>query len=301
MSNAETTSTVNEVEEKALSAPISLKEFLEKTHPSMFKSIDDLWNITSAKGYTQRIVDTPPLRLHCQICEGERTFRCGNNVYFSIDKKHDDFSLQYQCGDCEEQVKFFSLLIEFGDRPAGAVYKYGELPAFGVHVPTKVLRLFGRDSAIFLKGRQCENLGYGVGAFAYYRRVVENHKNDILDEIIKVCRTVNAPEDVITELQAAKKEIAFAKSIEKVKSALPQGLLINGHNPLLALHGALSVGIHDQSDDSCLEAAHAVRLVLTDLVEKMSLLKQDDKQLNDAVQLLLKKKVTTSKEANDGV
>jgi hypothetical protein len=288
MSETETTPAVEE--EKEGDAPISLKDFLEKTHPSLFKPIGDLWKNQTANGYTRRMVTTPDLRLHCQVCEGERTFRCANNAFFSIDKGGDDFSLQYQCGDCHKQIKYFSLLIEFSDRPAGAVYKYGELPPFGVPVPNKVLRLFGRDSKIFLKGRQCENLGYGVAAFAYYRRVVENHKNDILDEIVKVCRTVNAPEEVINELQEAKREIAFAKSIEKVKSALPQGLLINGHNPLLALHGALSVGLHDESDEACLEAAHAVRLVLTDLVEKMSILKQDDKQLNDAVQLLLKKK-----------
>jgi hypothetical protein len=34
----------------------------------------------------------------------------------------------------------------------------------------------------------------------------------------------------------------------------------------------------------------AVRLVLTDLVEKMSLLRQDKAELNKAVQLLLSKK-----------
>lgn len=105
-----------------------------------------------------------------------------------------------------------------------------------------------------------------------------------------MCRTVHAPEDLINELQDAKKEVSFTKAIDKVRSALPQGLLINGHNPLLALHGALSVGLHDEGDDVCLEAAHAVRLVLTDLVEKIALLKQENKQLNDAVQLLLKKK-----------
>ncbi|PDS74347.1 hypothetical protein [Rhizobium phaseoli] len=183
-----------------------------------------------------------------------------------------DFNLSYKCGDCHVEHKFYSLYAEFGEGTSGRLYKYGELPPFGVPVPNKVLRLFGKDSKLFQKGRQCENLGYGVAAFAYYRRVVENHKNDIFEEIIKVCRTVHAPEGVITELEQAKKEIAFTKAIEAIKSALPQGLLINGHNPLLALHGALSVGLHDESDEECLAAAQAVRLVLTDLVEKIATL-----------------------------
>lgn len=288
MSHTDTTHAVEEEKEGAV-ATVTLKEFLEKTHPSVVKPIADLWQMREGS-YKTRVIVSPSLRLHCQICEGERTFRNSRNPSFDTDDAVSTFSLSYTCGDCHKQPKYYSLWVEFESKPAGKIYKYGELPPFGVPVPNKVLRLFGKDSEMFLKGRQCENLGYGVAAFAYYRRVVESHKNDIFDEIIKVCRTVKAPEELIKELQAAKEEIAFTKSIEKVRSALPQGLLINGHNPLLALHGALSVGLHDESDDACLEAAHAVRLVLTDFVEKVSLLKQDNKQLTDAVQLLIRKK-----------
>ena len=53
------------------------------------------------------------------------------------------------------------------------------------------------------------------GAFAYYRRVVENHKNEIFDEIIKVCETVGASEELIEELGSAKKEISFTKAMDR--------------------------------------------------------------------------------------
>ena len=153
-----------------------------------------------------------------------------------------------------------------------------------------MLRLFGEDRDNFIKGRQCENQGLGVGAFAYYRRVVENHKNEIFDEIIKVCETVGASKELIEELGSAKKEISFTKAMEQIKTALPQGLLISGQNPLLALHNALSIGLHNESDAKCLEAAHDVRLVLTDLIERMSLLRQDKSELQSAVQRLIAKK-----------
>jgi hypothetical protein len=85
------------------------------------------------------------------------------------------------------------------------------------------LRLFGNDRTNFLKGPQCENQGLGVGAFAHYRRVVENHKNEILEEIIRVCETVGAPQELIEQLGSAKKEISFTTAIEQIKTALPQG------------------------------------------------------------------------------
>ncbi len=120
--------------------------------------------------------------------------------------------------------------------------------------------------------------------------MVENHKNDILDAIIAVCETVNAPQSLIEELNSAKMEISFTKAMEQIKTALPQGLLINGHDPLAALHGALSVGLHNDSDEECLASANAVRLVLTDLTEKISFLRQDNRELHSAVQHLIAKK-----------
>ncbi len=198
--------------------------------------------------------------------------------------------MAYFCRDCQEQFKLFALRLMARPGGNGTAYKYGERPPFGVPVPNEILRLFGRDSHTFLKGRQCENQGLGIGAFAYYRRVVENHKNEIFDEVIAVCETIGASQQLIEELRSAKKEVSFTKAMEQIKIVLPQGLLINGQNPLLALHGALSVGLHNESDEQCLEAAHAVRLVLTDLIEKMSRLRQDNWDLHTAVQLLVAKK-----------
>ena len=234
---------------------------------------------------------TPDLRLHCQRCDGERMFRRKGQPPPSLSAESaNERVINYLCGDCREQVKSFALLIAVGKSNEGVVYKYGELPPFGVPVPNKLLRLFGKDGATFLKGRQCENQGLGIGAFAYYRRVVENHKNELFEEIIKVCETVPGSEQLIEELRSAQKEVSFTKAMERIKTELPQGLLINGQNPLLALHGALSIGLHNESDETCLETAHAVRLVLTGLVEGMSFLRQDKSELQSAVQRLIAKK-----------
>jgi hypothetical protein len=270
-------------------AHISLKEFLERVHPSIVKMVSGAWKRQHSSNGTSVHLNTPELRLHCAVCDGERTFRSEDDPFLRIDRPNLRY-LDYRCGDCQKHVKTFSLWVRTDDEGAAHAYKYGEKPAFGIPVPNRVLRLFGKDRANFIKGRQCENQGLGVGAFAYYRRVVENHKNEIFEEIIRVCETINASGELIEELRRAQKEISFEKSLAQIKTALPQGLLIDGNNPLLALHGALSVGLHQETDEDCLEAAHAVRLVLTDLVDKMSMLRQDNQDLNKAVQRLLDKR-----------
>ena len=267
--------------------------FLEGVHPSRTESVQGLWQLEHGiRGGTSYRVCTPEIRLHCrsETCGGVRTFRAIGEGHYLRDRTTDVF-LVYRCSDCQKNKKHFSLLIDKGaEQGIGSVYKYGESPSFGVPVPNKVLRLFGSDAETFKKGRQCENQGLGVGAFAYYRRVVENHKNDIFDAIIKVCQTVGADPVIVEELTAAKAEISFSKSMEQIKTALPQGLLINGQNPLLALHGALSIGIHVETDEECLAVAQSVRLVLTDLVDKISTLRQEDADLKAAVELLLAKR-----------
>jgi hypothetical protein len=267
------------------------KHFLETVHPSVVRNVSGLWEERLSPRGKHWDMITPDLRLHCPNCEGERTFRCNEDHPSMVHDVVAGRFILYLCSDCRKATKLFSLWIvpsKQGGR--GKVYKYGEQPPFGVPVPNKLLRLFGGDRETFLKGRQCENQGLGIGAFAYYRRVVENHKNEIFDEIIRVCETVNAPRELIAELGGAKDQVSFTKSVDHIKVALPQGLLINGQNPLLALHGALSVGLHNETDEECLKAASAVRLVLSDLIEKMSLLRQDNKGLHTAMNFLLAKK-----------
>lgn len=129
--------------------------------------------------------------------------------------------------------------------------------------------MIGPDRDLFLKGRRSELQGLGIGAFGYYRRIVENQKNRLLDEIIKVGKKTNAAPELLQELESAKKETQFSRAIECIKHGLPPTILINGHNPLALLHSALSEGIHAKPDEQCLELATSIREVLFALAEKL--------------------------------
>ena len=153
----------------------------------------------------------------------------------------------------------------------------------------------------YLKGRHAENQGLGIGAFVYYRRVVENQKDRIFDEILKVSEKIGAPKELLAQLTAAKAETQFSKAVETIKQAIPQALLINGHhNPLMLLHSALSEGLHDKTDDQCLELATSIRVVLTELVERMANALQGKAELNAAVGKLFKGNVPKPQDSNNG-
>jgi hypothetical protein len=152
------------------------------------------------------------------------------------------------------------------------------------------MKLVGSDREIFLKGRRCENQGLGIGAFIYYRRVVEHQKDRILREIIKVSQKIGASQEKIDNLNIALKETQFTKALDLAKDSLPESLLINGYNPLKLLHSALSEGVHALTDEDCLEIASSVRIVLSELSERLSQALKDEAELTNALTRLIQKK-----------
>jgi len=268
--------------------PIGFADFLEGVPPSQQRSIADLGvpsNSTSSEIYT------PQLILHCtsEMCNGPRTHRrSGDSSYIQAGKAKNVF-LTYICSNCRTKYKLYSLNVTLADDDkSGVAYKFGEQPPFGPITPTRLLTLLGDQRDLFLKGRRCENQGLGIGAFSYYRRVVEHQKGRILDEVIKVSEKIGVPRDILDLLAQARNETQFSKSISLVKDAIPQALLISGHNPLTLLHNALSSGLHEDTDEGCLALAQAVRVVLVDLSERLSQALKDEAELNAAVSRLMK-------------
>ena len=251
-------------------------------------------NQAHSRGAAYHELAKPELELHCtsDACNGPRFFRYQEGSVNLARGEQKMTYLTYVCSNCREGRKIFSLLINREDENslAALAYKFGEQPSYGPPVPARLIRLLGDKREIFLQGRLCEDQGLGIAAFVYYSRVVENHKNQILDEIIGFAQKVGAPPEMIKTLGGAKKEKHFKKALQSVKDAVPPALLINGHNPLVLLHSALSGDVHQQTDESCLQLAHDVRVVLVELAERLGQSLKDEAELNTVVTRLLKGK-----------
>jgi hypothetical protein len=278
---------------------ITFADFLEDVPPSQYRKVMGVttgtWYTPGAGRYT--LLSTPALQLHCPNanCNGPRFFRYKEDGDPPrVREKATLLYLGYRCDNCKRSIKTFALYVEPDPKISGSCtcYKLGELPPYGPPTPTRLLKLFEDERETFLKGRRCENQGLGIGAFAYYRRVVENQKNRILDEIIRVCEKIGASADKIkVVLEDAKKETQFSKAMDNVKGAMPEALLIQGHhNPLTLLHAALSRGLHADTDEQCLELAHDVRVVLAELAERLGQALKDEAELNTAVTRLMRGK-----------
>ena len=270
-------------------AEITFAKFLESSPPSCFVDVRDLGTFHYPN--KTRTLSRPDIELFCENekCNGIRIFRSEGNDTGINPRFFTTIFVDYICSNCIETHKKYALSVKAdgqGGQESGKAYKYGEYPAFGPRTPSRLISLIGPERDIFLKGKRCESQGLGIGAFAYYRRVVENQKNRILDEIIKVAEKLSAEHDTLVLLKNAKEEHQFSTAIGPIKNSLPQALLLNGRNPLTLLHSALSEGLHAKEDEHCLQLAQDIRIVLAALAENISQALKDEEELNLAINRL---------------
>lgn len=247
-------------------------------------------------------VRLPDVQLHCQndACQGLRFFAPLEQEINFIRHDPRNLFLHYTCRNCRQESKTYAIvLVRSGDK-LGRIVKFGEIPPFGPPTPSRVISIIGPDREMFLQGRRAEIQGFGIGAFAYYRRVVENQKSRIIREIAKASAKLGATPEMLDELESAANETQFSRAIDQIKAGIPAALLIEGHNPLTLLHTALSEGLHAHTDQECLQIAQEIRLVLTELAERIANAVKEEAGLKQAVsRLMSRKKTATDNKAAD--
>ncbi|MDP9424632.1 MAG: hypothetical protein M3P37_01025 [Actinomycetota bacterium] len=274
-----------------------LAEFLASVPPGVEKKIDELFKKREPAYLNAPNVSL--LGLDIEIYCDNRKYK-GTRFFYAISTpqlefkqylNYNDVYLDYWCRNCGQSKKTFALRVTRGDSSSndGVAIKFGEMPSFGPPVPSRVVSLIGPDREIFLRGRRAENQGLGVGAFAYYRRVVENQKGRLIGKIAEVAKRLGGAPEVLEILEQAARETQFSKAVGDVKAAMPHALLIDGHNPLTLLHSALSEGLHAKTDEDCLEIATSIRVILTELAERITITLKDEAELTQALNNLMRR------------
>ncbi len=180
------------------------------------------------------LLQAPAIQLHCdnEACQGIRYFEPKEAVYLRPKELKEHF-LTFVCRNCKRTRKTYAFWSRLGeDEINGELMKFGEYPPFGPPTPARVITLIGGEREYYLKGRRSENQGLGIAAFAYYRRVVENQKTRIIDEITRVAQKIGADKEVIDDLAVARAETQFSRAVEAIKHGIPQALLIDRHDRL---------------------------------------------------------------------
>lgn len=148
------------------------------------------------------------------------------------------------------------------------IQKAGQYPAVTIR-PDKVLREFMTDEDIefYQKGKLSLQQNYGIGAYAYFRRILENEILNIANRLIETndeARTI-----IGSAVEQYFKNHQTTPLIKSLTPYIPKPLLINNENPILKLYSKLSEGIHGLTEDECTDLAREIEKVLRHVIIEM--------------------------------
>ena len=137
------------------------------------------------------------INMYCPNCEETRTFRFSHKYLHnekpsvrsivnqpisppSSLRENLIIHLNYICASCEKFNRIFSLRV---GKNRQYIEKVGQFPPWSIKIEKNLKQLLKEYSEYYKKGKTCESQSYGIGAFAYYRRIVEGVIGELLESI----------------------------------------------------------------------------------------------------------------------
>lgn len=231
---------------------------------------------------------SPRIQLYCEVDDGVRS--CNPDVNVDCPRYRTLF-VRYTCRDCGQWSKTFALILvpDVDAKPTLlTAMKLGEQPPFGSHLAKRLQDMLSKtDLELYRKGLRTEREGQGIGAAAYFRRVVDNQWRALVKKLHDAAQKLGTPREKLKVFDEALAQPQFSTAVDMLKDAIPEKLLIlDGRNPLTLLYRPLSVQIHDLSDEQCLQQAADIRVVLNEKFDNISRVLRDDETLKAAVSRL---------------
>jgi len=143
----------------------------------------------------------------------------------------------YSCRDCGGWSKRFALILvpDLKSNPnVLTAMKLGEYPPFGSHLAHRLRDMLSNtDLELYRKGLRTEREGHGIGAAAYFRRVVDNQWKALVKKLRDAAEKLGAPPEKLKVFHEALAQSQFSTAVDMLKDAIPAKLLIlDGRNPL---------------------------------------------------------------------
>jgi hypothetical protein len=230
----------------------------------------------------------PTVHMYCPVCRSAQTFGDDSSrfVGLAVGQQDDIFCLIYNCAGCQRFHRYFLLRL---DRKSGQVCKVGQEPPWEISLDPDLEGTLGQRADYFKKALVCESQNYGIGAFAYYRRIVEDVIDELLDSIVDLLAD-DTRDEYLRALQLTKKTTVAQEKIDLVKDLLPPILRPSGINPLGTLHSALSKGLHSMTDDDCMGSAVETKEALLFLVQQVSASRRSAAKFTENIRALLERR-----------
>jgi hypothetical protein len=209
---------------------------------------------------------------------GNRYILCEKAIDYYLDENEKisrSFHLHGICQSCGYKMDF--LINVFSETqfksgegfPTTYLKKVGQLPPFERNPEKEVLDyLTDEDKENYKKALSNLAVSYGIGAFAYLRRIIENEIKRIVKDISQLdFENVDKVKKAFADYE---QNHQMSNLIDNIYEYLPRSLKEMGDNPIKLLHQQLSGGIHEYSEDECLDKAKKIDVLLRYVIKKVN-------------------------------
>lgn len=164
--------------------------------------------------------------------------------------------------------------------------KVGQYPPYSIE-PEKFIAEYLNDTDldIYKKALICYSQSYGIGMYAYMRRIVETQTLKMITDISAL--DIPNTEDIKALLEKYNANHQMDSLLNGIYEYLPATLKTLGTNPFKVLHSHLSVGIHSLSDEECLNRAENINTLLKFVIHEIKQEGTAIKTAKEAIKKLL--------------
>lgn len=214
----------------------------------------------------------PPLSTHYIIEDPEHI-----PIYFNETTRRLDtvFHVAGECQSCKSHISF--LIRTFSDknweeRKKGInihIQKVGQYPGYEIAINNMLKEYLSEEDQVnYKKALTCLSISYGIGAYSYFRRIIENEIKRIIKDISEL--EFDGVAYVKDAYNNYLKDFQMSKLIDIINKYLPKSLNELGDNPIRLLYEQLSGGIHEFSDEQCVAKAKNIDVLLNYVVKKIN-------------------------------
>lgn len=262
----------NSIKTFELKLPIATSEYYEK-FPGNKIPVDFFDNLDRLN-YTQHFegicksCQKKQLELVLSVYSDQKFPKDKNNILKSVDgvyKNIDEFE--------NKKIKVY-------------LKKIGVSPEPKIEVDKRIQKYFDRETNNwYYKGIKLYNQNFGIGSFAYFRRIVEKELFSILKDVSTLSSTDPKLSKVITDYNETSKISTLYKNSFNL---LPKSLQLLGDNPFEILYSHTSKGLHNLTEQECLNEADNIHKILEYVIRKVNEEKSELLEIRNIIKNLKK-------------
>lgn len=213
----------------------------------------------------------------CQSCN-EYMENFVINIFSTGPEPQDDAESDFRAAISGEDIEKVPI-------PKYFIRKTGQFPPFEIS-PDKEIEKFlkGDDIDYYKKALMNLSANYGIGAFAYFRRITENQITEICYRLSKM--DFDGAEKVQVAIDKFNNNRHMSSLIDEVYKYMPNSFKSLGENPLQLLYAQLSGGIHSFTEKQCYDKASAIDKILKFIIKNLNEESNNRKDLIKALKVL---------------